>query len=607
MSLHRHGAHRVSPPRPRLAAVTLVALLAAAIVPVPGSGPPSVAAAGDYLLMTRSELLARPTSGSAWAELKETADMSLGTPDLCDQEARHHMRTLAAALVYARTGNATYGTKARGGVMAAIKTQVAGCDNATLALGRQLLAYVLAADFSDLSGTSESTFRTWLSAIRTKKIGGHSKWYSLRVTHEESAANWGAHAGASRIAASLYLGDTTDVSTAARVTRGFLGDRGAYAGFGHVLDSTDLSWACSATSYTPTNPSCTKSGINVDGAFITDISRGGSLRWPPGETGVNYQLESIQGMGMQVELLSRNGYPEAWKWSSGALKRAAGVVTRSAASGGTGWNLTTASRQMPWLLNLRYGTSIPTRVNGPGRIIGFTSWLYGAGASTTPTPSAPSVRLTAFRTEPTNTASISGVNTLVAWKAGSTGSGLARYELELQRDGGSWTRISLADRKATRAWVTLAPGRVYAARVRLVDTSGKASPWATAKPRLASRLDDGASAIRYGSSWSTASHSEYIGGRVHTTGTKDARVEVAFQGTSIAWVSPVGPTRGKARVYLDGTYVRVVDLYASAFRPRRVVFAMSVPDGRHTLTIKAVGTAGRPQVGVDAFFALDPR
>jgi hypothetical protein len=32
---------------------------------------------------------------------------------------------------------------------------------------------------------------------------------------------------------------------------------------------------------------------------------------------------------------------------------------------------------MPWLLNLRYGTSIPTATAGMGRAIGFTDWLYG--------------------------------------------------------------------------------------------------------------------------------------------------------------------------------------------------------------------------------------
>jgi hypothetical protein len=55
----------------------------------------------------------------------------------------------------------------------------------------------------------------------------------------------------------------------------------------------------------------------------------------------------------------------------------ADLVTRSKSGGGTGWNETTASRQMPWLLNRRYGMSIPRRSSGMGRAIGFTDWLWG--------------------------------------------------------------------------------------------------------------------------------------------------------------------------------------------------------------------------------------
>jgi hypothetical protein len=350
----------------------------AALIPLsalPGAAP---VRAADYILMPRSQLMALPTSGTGWTRLKAVADSKLGSADLCDQDSKHHLRVLARALVYARTGVARYGGDARYGVMQAIKTQRVGCSNATLALGRQLMAYVLAADFANLSGSADATFRTWLSGIRTKKIGGHSKWWSLTETHRESAANWGAHAGASRIAASLYLGDTADVASAAKVTRGFLGDRSAYAGFGHTLDSADLSWTCtgSASTYTPVNPTCTRGGIQVGGAAVTDISRGGARRWPPSDPGIPYQLETIQGLGMQVELLYRNGYSAAWGWSSNALKRMADAVSRSAAAGGTGWNETTASRQMPWLLNKRYGTAYPRVWNDTGRLIGFTSWLY---------------------------------------------------------------------------------------------------------------------------------------------------------------------------------------------------------------------------------------
>jgi hypothetical protein len=354
----------------------LAASLLAITVLIPSAALAPADAATDYILMSRSTLLGRPVSGTAWANMKAVADGSLGTPNLCDLNAKHHLRTLAAALVFARTGTASYGAKARSGVMAAITTQRVGCDNATLALGRQLMAYVLAADFAELGGTADTTFRAWLTTIRRKVIGGHSIWSSLYRTHVLSATNWGAYAGASRIAASLYLGDTTDLASAIKITQGFLGYRGAFR-FSDRLSWAAKTWACAPTNYTPVNGVCTKRGINVSGAVVADISRGGSLRWPPGATGIQYQLESIQGMGMQLELLYQNGYTGAYAWTDRALKRMASIVTRSRAAGGTGWNVTTASRQMPWLLNRRYSLSIPTRASGMGRAIGFTDWLWG--------------------------------------------------------------------------------------------------------------------------------------------------------------------------------------------------------------------------------------
>lgn len=354
----------------------LAASLLAITVLIPSAALAPADAATDYILMSRSTLLGRPVSGTAWANMKAVADGSLGTANLCDLNAKHHLRTLAAALVFARTGTASYGAKARSGVMAAITTQRVGCDNATLALGRQLMAYVLAADFAELGGTADTTFRAWLTTIRRKVIGGHSIWSSLYRTHVLSATNWGAYAGASRIAASLYLGDTTDLGSAIKITQGFLGYRGAFR-FSDRLSWAAKTWACAPTNYTPVNGVCTKRGINVSGAVVADISRGGSLRWPPGTTGIQYQLESIQGMGMQLELLYQNGYTGAYAWTDRALKRMASIVTRSRAAGGTGWNVTTSSRQMPWLLNRRYSLSIPTRASGMGRAIGFTDWLWG--------------------------------------------------------------------------------------------------------------------------------------------------------------------------------------------------------------------------------------
>jgi hypothetical protein len=93
---------------------------------------------------------------------------------------------------------------------------------------------------------------------------------------------------------------------------------------------------------------------------------------------------------------------------------------------------------------------------------------------------------------------------------------------------------------------------------------------------------------------------------VHSTKSRGATATITFSGSAIAWVGPVGPTRGKARVFLDGNLVATVDLYRSSFAARDIVFARNVSNGTHTLRIQALGTSGRPTVAVDGLYVLRP-
>ena len=329
-----------------------------------GVTPEQAPTGSGYLI---ADLEALPTSGPAWEALVDVADAGLGRADLTDQDSRHAVRTLANALVAARTGDAEYRERARQAILAAPGTEREGAYNSVLALGRQLGAYVMAAD---LIGLDDPGFRDWLTEIRTRELGGHGRWRSLSATHEDSANNWGAFAGASRIAASLYLGDTADVERAAAVLRGFLGDREAWSAW-QPLSRRNASWSCEPERYTPVNPPCVLEGIDVDGAIVRDISRGGALGWPPPEEGVQYTQEALQGLIVQAELLHRAGY-DTWEWSDRALSRAARFVTRA-----EGWNPWEVAYHVPWLLNARYELDLPTRPAGYGRLFGFTDWLYG--------------------------------------------------------------------------------------------------------------------------------------------------------------------------------------------------------------------------------------
>ena len=80
-------------------------------------------AATDYILMSRSELLSRPTSGAAWTALKARADSSIGTPDISNQDESADQTTFAKALVFARTGVASYRSDVLSALKAAVNTR----------------------------------------------------------------------------------------------------------------------------------------------------------------------------------------------------------------------------------------------------------------------------------------------------------------------------------------------------------------------------------------------------------------------------------------------------------------------------------------------------
>jgi hypothetical protein len=311
-------------------------------------------AVGQILIST-SRLMSLPTSGSAWQAMVAEAN-AFGSVDLSDQEDPDDVRLLAKALVAVRTGGDV-------GPIHAALANVPGTEDGgrTLALGRNLAAVVLAAD---LVGYRDAGFASWLRGVLRKNLDG----LTLISTHELRPNNWGTHAGASRVAADLYLGDGADLGRAAAVFRGYLGERSAYAGFSYG----ELDWQANPNAPVGINPrGATKDGHSIDGVLPDDQRRSGGFTWPPPRE--NYVYEGLQGALLQAELLARAGYP-AYQWGDSALARAYAWLHNVAgfpAEGDDVWQ--------PHLVNARYGTNYPAPVpSRPGKNFGFTDWLYGS-------------------------------------------------------------------------------------------------------------------------------------------------------------------------------------------------------------------------------------
>jgi len=324
------------------------------------------------LWLNQAEIAALPTFGSAWSNVLNEANGSCGYVDLSDHNQRTNVCVLAKALVFARTGVTSY----RSDVVGAIQ-QIAYAPvfrGTALALGRELAAYVIAADLIGLGGldaTLDRAFRAELRSLLTTPTRGAAR--NLVDCHERRPNNWGTMCGASRVAVAIYLDDGRELDRAARVFRGYLGDRSAYAGFEYGGPEDDLSWHCDQGRPVGINPAdCTRNGRNLGGILPDDQRRGGPHVWgwpPPRE---NYVWEALQGAVVQATLLERAGYP-AFEWGDRALLRAVQWLHTQ-----LGYQAEGDDEWQPHLFNHYYGTSFPAPVPArPGKNMGWTDWTHG--------------------------------------------------------------------------------------------------------------------------------------------------------------------------------------------------------------------------------------
>jgi hypothetical protein len=163
---------------------------------------------------------------------------------------------------------------------------------------------------------------------------------------------------------------------------------------------------------------------------------------------------------------------------------------------------------------------------------------------------------------------------------------------------GSWRRVSywwLTGSSRTTAWSRAATN--YVTRVMAYFAGPHRGEESKATVH---RYSERSSTIDYSGTWRPARHSGYAGKGVRYATSAGATATISFTGSRIAWYGPVGPTRGKARVSIDGVAVKTIDLKRSAFDPSTILYSASFKaTGRHTLEIEVIGTPGHRLVAID--------
>ena len=189
----------------------------------------------------------------------------------------------------------------------------------------------------------------------------------------------------------------------------------------------------------------------------------------------------------------------------------------------------------------------------------------------------------------------------LSWSGADNLSGIARYELSRQIDGGVWG--SPGSINGSSATATLPSGHAYRYRVRAVDFAGNRSPWMYGSTFRLRRYEELAGAATYSTSWSKVGGGPYWGGTAMKSSTSGGRARFTFTGRSFGWLTLKSPTRGKAAIYVDGAYQTTVDLASSTTKPWVIGWSRTWGStATRTVEIRVVGTLGRPRIDVDGYW-----
>jgi len=215
----------------------------------------------------------------------------------------------------------------------------------------------------------------------------------------------------------------------------------------------------------------------------------------------------------------------------------------------------------------------------------------------------PTIVVPAMWLEPNSSVGRSSVPVYTTW-GGSDPSGIASFGVQRSVNGSAWTTVAVPTATAHGAWQSLPVGSNVVPRVRATDRLANISAWRSGTGASVLLTQESASSVRYAGAWTRSTNANALGASDRYSLAAGASATYTFTGSSVGWVATRGPNRGSAKVYVDGVYAASVNLHATSFQWRRVVFARNWSiAGAHTLRIVAADSR-HPIVDVDAFIRL---
>jgi hypothetical protein len=231
---------------------------------------------------------------------------------------------------------------------------------------------------------------------------------------------------------------------------------------------------------------------------------------------------------------------------------------------------------------------------------GPTPSLTPAASVPPPAPSDPPqvASLTGLKARLVDTAASGDVRVRVSWSAPR---GTDRVRIEWST-GGSWHRLAVDDGRTGTA-VDARPAGTVSYRGRVTD-GGRDGPWTELRAVVSERIDARPSTLALHGAWSMAGGS-YSGGSALSTNQAGATATWQGRASDLLIIGPVGPTRGRLEVIVDGRLEKSVSLNAGTYAARRLLASLHWSGtGEHRVVLRAEGAGGRT-VAIDELVRLD--
>ncbi len=144
------------------------------------------------------------------------------------------------------------------------------------------------------------------------------------------------------------------------------------------------------------------------------------------------------------------------------------------------------------------------------------------------------------------------------------------------------------------------PGRTYYLRAKVTGTAGGVW-WSSVRKTIVPYNEDSLISSRSGFAgrYENANSKFYLG-TVRYSSTAGNEIVFSFEGNEVSLISTQGPNRSKAKIYVDGVYMKTIDAYSENMRWRQALFTESwSKSGTHELKVVNLGTPGRSRFDID--------